>query len=113
MSPEIRESDWKLFRQLHEVALDRFCSQVLSEMSQIASDATAAKSNHERYLAMWDRLRSRDKELSNVFNGARRWVALEQLAMIQARQLLTKEEMSRFSEETRKIVSRYLRTSLR
>lgn len=30
MEREIRESDWKLFRQLRPLALDRFCQRVLA-----------------------------------------------------------------------------------
>ena len=29
MSREISEADWKLFRQLHPLALERFCERVL------------------------------------------------------------------------------------
>jgi len=32
MSLDIKESDWKLFRRLHPVALERFCKQVIEEI---------------------------------------------------------------------------------
>jgi hypothetical protein len=47
MSREIRESDWKLFRELHPIALNRFCDRVLSEITAVTSDAT--KTPHARY----------------------------------------------------------------
>ena len=33
MQRTISESDWKLFRQLHALALERFCERVLSEVA--------------------------------------------------------------------------------
>jgi len=44
----ISEPDWKVFRRLQPVALDRFCQRVLAEIDAIASDDS--KTNHERYL---------------------------------------------------------------
>jgi hypothetical protein len=34
---EIGEPDWKLFRQLHPIARERFCERVLSELGPLAS----------------------------------------------------------------------------
>lgn len=58
MAPEITESDWKLFRELHTVALERFCERLLSEVGQLAS--TTGRSNHERYLAIFRRIKKGD-----------------------------------------------------
>ena len=51
----ISEPDWKLFRRLQSVALDRFCQGVLAEIEGIASDAD--KTHHERYLAVFQRIK--------------------------------------------------------
>jgi hypothetical protein len=53
MTREISESDWKLFRQFHPLALERFCEQVLADLGRLASDP--GKSAHERYLAVQSR----------------------------------------------------------
>jgi hypothetical protein len=98
----IAESDWKIFRQLAEVALQRFCERILAEVSAIASDPK--KTSHERYLGVWRILKRRDRELALAFNDLRRSAAFEQLAVMQAHQLLTEEEMARFSAETRQVV---------
>ncbi len=102
MSPTISESDWKLFRQLHPIALERFCQRVLSEIDRLASDTI--KTGHERYLAVFKLIERRDRELANAFNDLRRSTALQQLACIQSHELLTEEEMSRFNPETRDAV---------
>jgi hypothetical protein len=57
---QISEADWKLFRQLSALALERFCEGVLSEVGRLASGNE--KSAHQRYLAVLKRLQRRDKE---------------------------------------------------
>jgi hypothetical protein len=99
MSRGINESDWKLFRQLRVIALDRFCQRVLGEIGNIASDA--GKSSHERYLAIFRLLNERDREMADAFNDPRRSVALIQLRLIRSLSLLTEEEMAQFRQETR------------
>jgi hypothetical protein len=99
MSRGIRESDWKLFRQLHRVALERFCEQVLSEIVSAASDAS--QTSHERYLVVYELVHRRNQELADAFDDLRRSTAIQKLADIQSHKLLTEEEMSRFGVEAR------------
>jgi hypothetical protein len=103
---EISESDWKLFRQVHPVALERFCERVLSDLGRLASET--GKTAHERYLAVFKLLQRRDKELADAFNDLRRSTAWRQLAVIRSRGLLTEEEFARFSPETRGAVQVFL-----
>jgi hypothetical protein len=103
MMREIKESDWKIFRQLHKVALQRFCERVLAESALLHRDTT--RSAHERYRAIYQLFRERDKELARLFDDFRRSTALMQLAAIKARGLLTDEEFARFSEETQNLVA--------
>jgi hypothetical protein len=109
MLRDISESDWKLFRQLQPVALERFCQRVLSEIGPLVSDTR--KTSHQRYLAVFRLLHRRDTELAVAFNDPRRSRALQQLARIQSHHLLTEEEMSRFSADTCEIVELLLGTS--
>jgi hypothetical protein len=106
MSRTISEPDWKVFRQLQQLALERFCERVLTEISHLAADTK--KTSHERYLAVYKRLERRDRELADAFNDLRRSTAFRQLACIQSHQFLTGEEMSRFSPETREVVQLFL-----
>jgi hypothetical protein len=102
MARQISESDWKLFRQLHPLALERFCERVLAEVGRLGS--AAGESAHERYLAVYKFLQRRDKELAEAFNGMRRSTAWHQLALLRSRGLVTEEEFSRFSPETQSAV---------
>src|SRR5262249_30598043 len=97
MVRNISEPDWKLFRQLHPLALERFCENVLSEVSRLASQT--GKSAHDRYLTVFGLLQRRDKELAQAFNDLRRSTALLQLAILRTRGLVTDEEFARFSPE--------------
>jgi hypothetical protein len=108
MAGAIREPDWKVFRQLRSLALERFCQRVLSEVGRLASDTS--KTGHERYLAVFRLIERRDRELAEAFDDARRSTALRQLACIQAHGLLTDDEMARFSPEAREAVRLLLAT---
>lgn len=105
MPIEIKESDWKLFRRLHEVALERFCKRTLEEMQDLA--ATSAGSYHDRYLKVYRLLRARDKEMAAAFNGPRRFTSFIALAHFMNRGLLIEEELDQFSPEARQTVNIY------
>ncbi len=106
MERAIPEADWKIFRQLQPLALDRFCQRVLAEVGRLAADAD--KSPHERYLAVYKLLQRRDEELADAFNNPRRSTALVQLARIRFHELLSVEEFARCSPETRASVELFL-----
>jgi hypothetical protein len=99
---EIKESDWKIFRQLHKVALERFCERILSEIERVNADS--AKTAHQKYLEIYDLTRRRDKEVAELFNDLRRSTAFFQIAAMEGRDLFTKEEFLRFSQETRNLI---------
>ena len=97
---EIKESDWKIFRKLRQVALERYGERILEDVRRDMDEPNG--SFHERYLKLWDLLRSRDKTIALAFNDPRRSQAIIQLANIIAEDLLTEAELNEFSEETRK-----------
>jgi hypothetical protein len=103
MMREIKESDWKILRQLHTQALERFCKQVLLEVERINSDST--KSFHQKYLAIYEIMQQSNKEMAQIFDDLRRSTALIQLAAMKSRDLLTEDEFSQFSQETQNVVA--------
>lgn len=96
------ESDWKVFRELRELALERFCKRVLEEVEPLRRDTS--RSHHERYLHVFRFLRARDEELAHAFNDPRRSRMIGQLAAIHAYGLLEPHELERFTERTRATV---------
>jgi hypothetical protein len=106
VSREILEADWKLLRQLKDLALERFCQRVLDEIGRLAADGT--QTSHQRYLAVFKFIERRDRELADAFDGLRRSTAFRQLACMQSHGLFTDEERARFSPETRAVVRLFL-----
>jgi len=102
MGREIREADWKVFREIHPAVLARFCDRVLSEVTRLANDATT--SSHERYLLVFELIKQRDADFAALFDDFRRSTASRQLAILHSRGLLTGEECARFSSETQEAV---------
>jgi hypothetical protein len=101
MARQISERDWKLFRRLQPVALERFCGRVLADVTRVAAGPGSA---HERYLAAYRLVRERDRELAAAFDGPSRSMAWEQLGLIVRAGLMTDDEVAGFSDETRAAV---------
>ncbi len=101
---DIKESDWKTLRSLHDAALDRFCRKALDELIRVSTDSSLT--SHQRYLAIFKLLKKRDDELADAFNGFRRSTALIQMKLMKHHGLFTGEEIARFSEETREYLNR-------
>jgi hypothetical protein len=99
---DIPERDWKLFRQLQPLALERFCEKLLSDIQDISESGQTA---HERYLRVFKIVRKQDKELATLFDDPRRSNAWFQLSLIHSHDLFTLEEMQRFSPETQERVN--------
>ena len=67
---QIKESDWKLRRRLHKVALDRFCRRAIEEVSAATSDH--AGDYHGCFLELFALVNERNEELARTFDGLRR-----------------------------------------
>src|SRR6267378_1997103 len=80
MSRDILERDWKVFREIHPLARERFCERVLSESARASS--APDQGAHERYLKVYEMIRDRDKEIAALFDNPRRSTALGQISMI-------------------------------
>jgi len=99
MAREIKESDWKLFRRLHKIALERFCERVLKDVQAAAAEHTDGY--HDSYLKVFALIRDRDKTMASGFNDPRRSKAFILLANIMREGLLTESELDQFSPEAR------------
>jgi hypothetical protein len=104
MSGSIPETDWKIFRQLHEVWLDRYCSKVNDETKRLLSKPGLRP--YDRYLELYKFIRDKDKELGSAFDDFRRSTARLQIRIIKNLGVITDEELNRFSESTRGFVLR-------
>ncbi|RPJ83523.1 MAG: peptide ABC transporter substrate-binding protein [Acidobacteria bacterium] len=92
------ESEWRTFRKLQEVGLERFCERILREIQDVSTNSS--KKFHERYLEIYRLVRERDKEVGWAFNDARRSNALQKLAALCVLRLVSPEELARFAQDT-------------
>ena len=100
--PNVPESDWKIFRELRELALERFCKRVLEELERL--HLNVSRSHHERFLDVFELLQDRNEELAHAFDDPRRSRMIVQLAAIHAHGLLEPDELARFTAGTRDTV---------
>jgi hypothetical protein len=105
MTRDFPERDWKVFRELHKVALGRLCDRILAEAR--AQIDQPAKSSHERYLSLFKLIQDRNDDIARGFDNPRRSTAILQIAIIRSMGLLMDEELRRFSPETIEIIERY------
>ena len=106
MVTQISEPDWKLFRRLHSIVLDRFCQIVLSEVVQLASDSD--KDSHTRYLDVYELIQKRDEEIGLTFNELKRSTAFMKLARMRSLGFVSDDEFAGFSSATQAVIAVYL-----
>ena len=102
MAPHVPEPDWRVFRELRELALERFYRRVLDEVERLAQDSS--RSRAERYRDIYRLFRKRDRALAHAFDDPRRSTMIWQLAAIHHDGLLEPEEFARFSDDTRRAI---------
>jgi hypothetical protein len=102
MPREIKEADWKLLRRLHPLALERFCERVLAEIGSVKNDD--ARNFHQRYVDIFEIIERRDREMARIFDDLKRSHALQMLAQMCSAGLLTDDELSGLSPETRSVI---------
>ena len=106
MTRTIAEADWKVLRRLHPLALERFCERVLAEIEQATHNRL--QSAHERYLDIFMTVERRDRDIARLFNDPKRSQALTMLTGIRSEGLLTDDEFSALSPETRNAIEMLL-----
>jgi len=105
MSRTIAESDWRVFREIRQAALERFCARILAEAAK--ESARPGKSSHEKYLSLWKLIERRDHDIARAFNNPRRSTACMQMGVMHSMGLLTEVEVQRFSPEIQEVLAFY------
>jgi hypothetical protein len=94
---EISEANWKIFKQIRERALEKFCLRCLDEFKAIAENDEL--SPHERYRLNYQTVRDRDKTLVNIFDGLSRSSAHIQLMLIRREGLADQDLIAQLSAQ--------------
>jgi hypothetical protein len=81
---------------------------VLAEIGSVKNDD--ARNSHQRYLGIFKIVERRDREMACIFDDLKRSRALTMLAQMYSAGLLTDDEISSLSPETRSVID-LLRTN--
>ena len=93
----MKESDWKKFKVIKQLALDAYCKSILDEAENIM--AKSSVSSHDRYIALYKHIRKKDKRLAYAFDGHSRSRAPLQLMLLRKMNLVSAEAVSKLSTE--------------
>ena len=96
---DIREKDWKLARSIKERVLDLACERILEKASKLIEGDD--EGSHAKYLGLWSLIRKEDKQIGFMFNDFKRSGAMQQISLWKHHGLITDEEFSQFTPETR------------
>ena len=99
---QIAESDWKIFKKLHPIALERFYARAVLEIAEVMADQS--RTPRERFWKVSEITEEHGKDVSEIFDDYRRSTALFQLAIIRRRGFLTDEEIATFGPDARAFV---------
>ena len=80
----MKESDWRLFKQIKEKAIEHFCQRVLGD---------------KRYLLLYKLVQNRDKQMQLLFDVHSRSQAPIQLTAIRSEGLADESLLSKLSDE--------------
>ena len=95
----MNESDWKIFKNIKELAIEKYCSVVLDEARDIVLNDN--ESSHETYLYLYKILQNRDEHLAVMFDGHSRSKAWLQLIAIRKEGLAEQSLLDKLSEDFR------------
>ena len=98
MSRDFPESDWRHFKKVHSVLLERYCARVLADL--IAESSASEGTAHKKYLRVYKLIDERNEDMARAFDDFRRSTAVMQLGIMRRMGLLTDEDLSIFSSET-------------
>lgn len=93
------ESDWKIFKQIKEKAIEMFCEIALSEFRECMDDESTHI--HNRYLLNYKLVQNRNKKMSLLFDGHSRSNAWLQLLAIRGEGLADEGLLSKITDEFR------------
>jgi hypothetical protein len=97
MRKTMNESDWKVFKQIKEKAIERFCTTALNEFEEVIADKK--EHVHNRYLLLYKLVENTDKRMALIFNDHSRSKATMQLLAIRGEGLADEELLSKLSDE--------------
>lgn len=93
----MKESDWKIFKDIKDKALNSYCLGVLEDSKKIISNER--NTAHERYIMLYKLIDRKDETIAQFFNGHSRSKAWSQLFAIRKEGIADKNLLSKLSED--------------
>ena len=93
----MKESDWKIFKEIKEKAIQLFCKNALSEYEEIIKNKS--ESSQETYTYLYRLVINTDKRMALLFDGHSRSKANLQLLAIRGEALADKTLLNKLSDE--------------
>lgn len=103
MERNFPEPDWKILSKLKPLALDRLCQRILMTSEDIIVRVKEG-GYYNAYLELYKHIQTNDETLSNCFNDWKRSQAFFILASWRRENLISEDEFTDFSGETRAVV---------
>jgi len=93
----MKESDWKIFKEIKEKAIEQFCTQALNEFGEVIDDEK--EHVHNRYLLLYKLVQNTNKRMALIFDGHSRSKATMQLVAIRGEGLADEQLLSKLTDE--------------
>ena len=93
----MKESDWKVFKQIKEQAIQLFCSNALSEYEEIIK--SKKDDSQGTYTYLYRMVVNRDKQMALLFDGHSRSKASLQLLAIRGEGLADEDLLKKLSAD--------------
>jgi len=101
----ITESDWRKFKRVKEVALEKICGRLIDDVKEVIDGKNS--SNHKKYIYMYELMENYDKRIAKIFDYNSRSKAMMQLVLMRSEGLLDKQDISSFSAGLQDFINRH------
>jgi len=99
----IAERDWRHLRAIKQELLASACEDIFHKIEQVA--ASRHGKEHQAYRELWKLLEQEDRKISEMFDDLTRSKAIFRIAALVGYGVLSPQQLSGFSAETRQQVS--------
>jgi len=100
---QIPEKDWRLLKKIKSDKLNLACERILSEIKHEME--IKGSENHKSYLSIWKIMSNADEEIVASFDNIKRSNAIIKLSLWKRSGLLTDQELSKFTADTRDTIT--------
>ncbi len=102
MHRTIKESDWKYLRKRQDDMLNTLCL-IINQKAKAIVESTG-KSEHKKYLWLYNHIRKSDKIIADCFNDWSRSDMLLRIPLLRYHGLITDEDLNNMSQDITDVI---------